>query len=144
MLCVKVLHAISMHRSLTQDLKNTDRSQPGISQDIAGMGPGQRWLSQEQLGPALNPLYEYKLPRGPGLAVRGTTAGTEHTSDNVHHTTRQSAAGTGGEDTLSPPLDIFFARHHNAQGFEMQTCSGVQLLLSDMNGCLYSGWYPFR
>lgn len=150
------LHAINMHPSLTEDLKSTVRSKEGNSQDIAVVVAAQQRLAHEQIGPAMNLRYEYKLPRGLGLAMKGSTEGTESASEIVLHTDGNSAGGSGSEDTLRPPSEIFFALQHQNLGLEVPACSGVSdwgscscmtvcclgLLLSSISMLVAMAWRP--
>ena len=139
--CMQGLHAMSMHGSLTEDLKNTDLSQLDNSQDIAlmSMVPGQQRMSHEQLGPAMNPRYEYMLPRGLGLAVNGSTEGNETASEIMLHTPSKSSGGNGSTGTFRVPSDFGFMPQHHS--LEVQGWTGVRSSLSEacMNDCCQAG-----
>ena len=60
------------------------------------MAPGQFRPSHEQPSSAMNPLYDYRLPPGLGMAVHGSTEDTSTASEIMLHTaSRPPATRTG-------------------------------------------------
>lgn len=126
---MQVLHAMSMHGSLTEHLKSTDLNQLDSSQDNTRMVRNQIQPSHKQLqvGLAMNPRYEYKLPRGLGLAVHGRTDGAETAiaSEIGPHDPNDASEDNGSADTLRAPSEIHVMLPQHSVGLEIQTCSGV-------------------
>ena len=122
--CMQGLHATSMHGSLTKDLNNTDLSNIGNPQDIALMSmAGQQRLTHEQFGPAMNPRYEYKLPRGLGMAVHCTTNATETADEVVLHDPGEISVGNSVADSLRVGPEVDFQPQQDSP--EVQACAGV-------------------
>ena len=136
---------MSMHGSLTGDLKSTDLNQLDTPKDGALMVPGQKRPSHEQFRLVMNPQYEYKLPRGLGLAVNSRTYGTETASEIVPHDAGEASEGNGSADTLTPPSEIRIMLQHHSLGLEMKTCSGVSICSSGLyvNHRSQDGTQPF-
>ena len=116
---------MSMHGSLTGDMKTTDPSRLEKSQHNELMIREQKQLSDEQSGPTINPQHEYKLPPGLGLAMRGRNDGAEATCEIVPHDAGEVSEGSVSGEKLIAPSETGAMLQQHSPSLEVQTCSGT-------------------
>ena len=89
------------------------------------------WTSHEQPGSAMNPLYEYKLPRGLGLGATDSSEGTETASEVVLHTPSKSYGDKESTEMFTVPSDSDSTQQHMLHhSFRVPAQSGVSLAAS--------------